>query len=294
MRTCFIIMPITTPELMLPTYKNDAEHFPHVLEHLLIPAVKLCDFEPIPPKSEGSEVIHSEIVSNLESAALVLCDMSCLNPNVLFELGVRTALNKPVCLIKDDKTQRVPFDTTIINHLTYKSSLDVWDHKPEVDRLAKHIKVTFEKSSTSNPLWRHFGLTNPARPYETKGGVEEHVAMLASQVEKLSAAIQESMLPGPLYNLMRRGRKADDPVNLVLSLAADNLVSLRQVHADGGRVMLEVTASSPAQGAQFRDALVRSGVPALWLAGDIFSIQVAQPVDSPPITKIPGSRRRHA
>jgi len=45
-------------------------------------------------------LIHAEIIRNIENADLVLCDMSCLNPNVFFEFGIRTSLNKPVSVVK--------------------------------------------------------------------------------------------------------------------------------------------------------------------------------------------------
>jgi len=99
MLTCFIITPITTPEPFVSKYKGDDHHFTHVLDHLFIPALRILSIEPIPPSTKGSEIIHGEIIRNLESADLVLCDMSILNPNVFFELGIRTALNKPVCMI---------------------------------------------------------------------------------------------------------------------------------------------------------------------------------------------------
>ena len=36
MANCFIVMPITTPETLAPSYGNDREHFLHVLEHLFV------------------------------------------------------------------------------------------------------------------------------------------------------------------------------------------------------------------------------------------------------------------
>jgi len=115
---CFIIMPITTPDNMVDQYEHSGgkDHFKHVLDCLFVPAVKEAGYEPIPPTTKGSDIIHAGIIQNLETADLVLCDMSSLNPNVFFEFGIRTSLNKPVCVVKDDLTKKVPFDTGIINH----------------------------------------------------------------------------------------------------------------------------------------------------------------------------------
>ena len=78
---CFIIMPITTPTNLVERYKGDEDHFTHVLEHLFIPALESAGFKPISPKSAGSDVIQAEIIKQLSSCELVLCDMSILNPN---------------------------------------------------------------------------------------------------------------------------------------------------------------------------------------------------------------------
>ena len=103
-----------------------------VLDHLFIPAIEEAGFNPISPKSEGSEIIHAEIITNLAECEMVLCDMSSLNANVFFEFGIRTALNKPVSLVVDEKIENIPFDTSIINHHKYHSSLRVDSIKREV------------------------------------------------------------------------------------------------------------------------------------------------------------------
>ena len=144
---CFIIMPITTPSELLPHYSNDSDHFRNVLNHIFIPAVKAADMEPIPPSSEASEIIHADIISKLDSADLVLCDISSLNANVFFELGVRTALNKPVCLVKDDITTKIPFDTLPIHCETYRSALTIMHHNDDLKKITKHLLKTQEKNA---------------------------------------------------------------------------------------------------------------------------------------------------
>jgi hypothetical protein len=81
-------------------YGGDEGHFQHVLDCLFVPAVKQAGLTPVPPTAEGAEIIQGRIIGKLERAELVLCDMSGLNANVFFELGIRTALNRPVCLVK--------------------------------------------------------------------------------------------------------------------------------------------------------------------------------------------------
>src|ERR1700693_961656 len=119
--SCFVAMPITTTPGALPLYNNDQDHFAHVLEHLFVPAIEMAGCKVIRPKMIGADIIQAVIIRHLEEADLVLCDISLHNPNVFFELGIRTALDLPVAVVKDDKTDKLPFDTSIINTYSYDS-----------------------------------------------------------------------------------------------------------------------------------------------------------------------------
>lgn len=197
MPNCFVIMPITTPEAVLPQYGNDSDHFIHVLEHLFGPAVSEAGLTTIEPIAKGADVIQARIIKHLESAELVLCDISTLNPNVFFELGCRTALNKPVCYVKDDLTRRIPFDTGIINHHTYLSSLAPWTLKQEIMALATHIRSSLERSANRNMLWEYFGLQTSAHPAPARGSEGERLEYLIMQVEGLKKSVQEQESRAP-------------------------------------------------------------------------------------------------
>jgi hypothetical protein len=121
---CFVIMPISTPASVLATYQGDALHFQHMYESLFKPAIEAAGYVPRFPRTQGSAVIQADIITRLNEADLVLCDISTLNANVFFELGIRTALDLPVCLVRDDQTDTLPFDTSLVNTLTYKAALN--------------------------------------------------------------------------------------------------------------------------------------------------------------------------
>jgi hypothetical protein len=154
----FIAMPITTPAGCVEAYGGDVDHFSHVLELLFEPAIEAAGLEPVRPAAQGADLIHAEIVRNLETADLVLCDISSLNPNVFFELGIRTALDRPVCLARDSATE-IPFDTGLLNYYEYDHQLSSWSLQDEIGRLTKHLTVTRKRSDGHNGLWQHFGLT---------------------------------------------------------------------------------------------------------------------------------------
>jgi hypothetical protein len=160
--TCFVAMPITTPPEVLALYGNDKDHFIHVLEHLFSPAIVRSGHSVIRPIITGSDVIHASIIRNLEEADLVLCDISLHNPNVFFELGVRTALDRPVVLVKDDKTEELPFDTSIINTFSYNSYLNPWTLEAQIANMSEHIKAAASQDAAKNSLWQYFGKTKRA------------------------------------------------------------------------------------------------------------------------------------
>lgn len=188
-KKCFIIMPITTPEEMMEKYRDRDQHFSHVLNCLFVPSIEKAGFAPIPPIAKGSDLIHADIIGNLETSDLVLCDMSCLNPNVFFEFGIRTSLNKPVCVVKDEHTKKVPFDTGILNYQEYKSSLNSWELEAEVTKLAEHVRVSAERSKGLNTLWRYFGMKSKAEAYQAQTGSEEKLDYLAMQMDSLREMI---------------------------------------------------------------------------------------------------------
>ena len=67
-------------------------------------------------------IIQKRIIQNLYENPIVVCDVSGKNPNVMFELGMRLAFDKPTIIIKDDKTS-YSFDTSPIEHLEYPRDL---------------------------------------------------------------------------------------------------------------------------------------------------------------------------
>lgn len=190
-KECFIIMPITTPDLMIEKYRDGADHFKHVLDCLFIPAIKKAGYVPKPPIAKGSDLIHAEIINNIETADIVLCDMSCLNPNVFFEFGIRTSLNKPVSVVKDELTKTVPFDTGIINYQEYKSSIDPWHLENEINKLSDHINASYKRSKGENTLWKYFGLKSEAAHYKAEAGSDGKLDYLALQLDSLREKIDE-------------------------------------------------------------------------------------------------------
>lgn len=177
-RMCFVAMPITTTPDAAARYRDEA-HFEHVLEFLFRPALQLAGFVAISPVVQGTELIHAEIIRQLETADLVPCDISDLNPNVFFELGVRTALDRPVVLVRDDQTERVPFDTTLVNCHAYRSDLSPWVVSNEIAKLAAHLA---NSTATRNALWHYFGITSRASLADVDDPAEAKLDLILNEL----------------------------------------------------------------------------------------------------------------
>ncbi len=147
-------MPLSTPPGLVEKYEG-AKHFRYAFAELHAPAIRQAGYEVIPPMVENSEVIQAEIIRNLATADLVVCDLSTLNPNVFFELGIRVAMDRPVALIKDDQTPAIPFDNAPVSCHTYASQMWTWTVREEIPRLAEWVRRAGEQDR--NALWRHFG-----------------------------------------------------------------------------------------------------------------------------------------
>ena len=74
---------------------------------------------------------------------MAICDLSSRNPNVLYELGIRQAFNKPVSLIKDAKTIRI-FDIQGFRDIVYDESLRIDSVGETIENLAQNLTLTYE------------------------------------------------------------------------------------------------------------------------------------------------------
>jgi len=172
-------------------YEDDPLHWKHVLEALFIKAVEKAGFTPVLPVANGSDLIQASIIDQLVNSEMMLCDLSTHNPNVFFELGVRTSLNLPVALVRDSEDVAIPFDVSAINTYSYDPSLRLWNGDQQTGALADHIRIAHERSRNVNQLWRYFGIEKTAEapvasddPTSARLEVIEHMLMSQTAVLK--------------------------------------------------------------------------------------------------------------
>ena len=141
-QTCFVIMPLAERD-----GQRSPGYFKEVYESLIKPAVIKAGFGVETALRTGSDVIHSTIINELADADIVLADLTDHNPNVLFELGLRMAENKPVVIIKSDDTGRIFDVDNLIRVWEYDANL--WPSTVASNLLAleEHVKATWSRRS---------------------------------------------------------------------------------------------------------------------------------------------------
>lgn len=127
-----------------PKEGYDANHFKY-LEDTLTSVVESASNDSYDFKCNGlvSETvgvasITNTIVKKLVQADIVIVDISGLNPNVMFELGLRLNLPKPTIIIRSNITE-LPFDIKDFYVLTYPQNLSAI----ELDRFKRHFENKF-------------------------------------------------------------------------------------------------------------------------------------------------------
>lgn len=135
----FVIMPFTEKNP-----QRSPGFFEEVLRSLITPAGLEAGFRVETANRQGSDVIQSTIINELLEADLVIADLTDHNPNVLFELGLRMAEDKPVALVKAAGTGRVFDVDNMLRVFEYKPNL--WRSTIDVDlpELTKHIKAAWD------------------------------------------------------------------------------------------------------------------------------------------------------
>lgn len=117
--------------------------FNEVINNLIVPAATEAGFKVETANRQGSDIIQSTIINELMDADLVLADLTDHNPNVLFELGFRIAINKPVVIIKAKGTKGIFDVDTMMRYYEYNPNL--WKSTLERDLvgLKAHIEAAW-------------------------------------------------------------------------------------------------------------------------------------------------------
>ena len=148
---CFVVMPFGTKP------KDDASsgtyNFDKVYRVIIKRAISNLNMKPLrADETEGSRIIHADMFKDLRDRPVVLVDLSLLNPNVFYELGIRHVMSPTgtVLMANEETVKRLPFDIALSRTIAYKYDgeyLD-WD---EVERVVPLLQAAIEEARRGEP-----------------------------------------------------------------------------------------------------------------------------------------------
>lgn len=288
---CFVVMPIADSDGYTPG------HFKHVYHDIIAPACGAAGFRPVRADDvKQTNLIHLDILQKLLDSPMCLCDLSTRNPNVLFELALRQAFDKPVALIQEVGTKPI-FDIAPLRYTDYRKERiyhEVIEDQAKVSESLKDTFDAFQKGKGINSIVRLLSLSQPAQLSEP-GEMERQSdlqSLLLAEIEQMrgefrsavrtmqmATAVDESssrfarrfndiqMHIATLDNMLRHsdvpGGSAAE-IDMVLSNARSNLQDLMSAaqHSDKEMSMVfEVDQRLDRLEQEFHRMLERPGLP---------------------------------
>lgn len=162
---CFVIMPISDQE------GYEKGHFERVYKDIFIPAITKAGYKPFRADDDKTtNLIHIEIIRKLLDCPMAVCDLSSRNPNVLFELGIRQAFDKPVVLVQELGTPKI-FDISGLRTVDYRKDRVYHEVLEDQDAICEAIQRTTKackEGDAINSIVRLLSITKPASLPEIK------------------------------------------------------------------------------------------------------------------------------
>ena len=187
---CGLVMPISSIDGCNEQHWSD-------VKDILTEAVESAGFKAnLVSYADDVGIIQKRIIQNLYENPIVVCDVSGKNPNVMFELGMRLAFDKPTIIVKDDKTS-YSFDTSPIEHLEYPRDLRFTKIVEFKKSLKDKVQATLKKSQDDpsyTTFLKHFGTFTVAK-LDTKEVSKED--FIIEELKELKKSVQRQEM---IYN----------------------------------------------------------------------------------------------
>lgn len=196
-RTCGLVMPIS------PIDGCSTEHWAEVKAIVADAIESMADFTlkvKLVSDADDVGVIQKRIVQNLYSSDIVVCDVSGKNPNVMFELGMRLAFDKPTVIIKDDKTD-YSFDTGVIEHVPYRRDLRFANVVSFKKHLADKVAATLREAARDpnhSTFLKNFGTFSVASLKEAEVSPDKVVIEMLTELQSEVASLRRRVTVRPV------------------------------------------------------------------------------------------------
>ena len=140
----------------------------------------------------GSDLIDVSMYSLLLKADLVIADITTMNENAIYELGVRHALKPFSTIIMMQESEKIPFDLNHCRILTYKDFGEFLDNEEAKEikaKLQSFIKAS-EDQNIDSPLYTY--LPNVIPPKIRDEELDEMITIAKEKEETVSKLVNKA------------------------------------------------------------------------------------------------------
>src|SRR5580692_2810227 len=206
-KTCFVVMPIAREG------SDDHSHYKALYEELRFAIAPLGYTVTRADEVQKSGAITKDIILRLAQADLVVADLTNINPNVFYELGVRHSLRAhgTLMILDETRTGEIPFDLGAYRVIKFKGDL------PGIGRLRSALasfvggQLSGEVDPRDNPVHDWLPVL-PANALESSTGTAE-----GELRERLARAQQKLREYEDIYGIgkTQADRRGFSPLDIV-------------------------------------------------------------------------------
>ena len=196
-------------------------HFAHVYNDIIKPAIEKTEFMAIrADEVKETNLIHLDILKKLIDAPIAVCDLSTRNPNVLFELGIRQAFDKPVVLIQEKGTPKI-FDIAPLRYLEYSKEMkyhEVLESQKKLQEAIEATKGVENEADNINSIVKLMALSSSAVIPNLDKSNKEVMALDFLQAQMTDLKMMMEMI-------MQDGRRANAKRNSIAAIEYERIVN---------------------------------------------------------------------
>ncbi len=240
----FVAMPFGAKEDPTSSVEID---FDDIYERALRPPLVALGLEVIRADEERTGgFIHAPMYERLLLAEIVLADLTLLNPNVFYELGVRHAARPHTTVLTFARISQLPFDVAPLRGISYELE-DGRLTEQEADRLrtavGEAVSSALEASAADSPLFQLIDDYPGIRlPHDSTEAFRDRVRKVASVHHRL-AQLRDATDTGAATDEVRRIEDALDAREPQTEILVDVLLTYRDLEAYDD--MIECVARLP-------------------------------------------------
>jgi tetratricopeptide (TPR) repeat protein len=223
---CFVLMPFGTK----PDANNRPIHFDTVYEAIIKPAVTDAGMECVRADEEKvGGIIHKPMFERLLVCDFAIADLTMVNMNVYYELGVRHALRPHTTLLAAAKGSGLPFDLDPVR-VQCRYTLDEHGNPARPDEDATELKnaLAARQGARDSPVYEFLAALE--QPKWDKKALGEAFKTWLDRAAELRQRLSDAQHHGP-DALEEFERELGDPQQLEATVARDLLLAYRAAKA---------------------------------------------------------------